>query len=56
MIEPLMRAIAYVSNLMSRSGVEALDRADQAEEPVRDEVAFVDVRRQARARAGPRRT
>ena len=29
-------------------GVEALDRADQAEQPVRDEVAVVDVRRQAR--------
>ena len=42
-----MRAIAYVSNLMSRVGVEALDRADQAEQPVRDEVAFVDVGRQA---------
>ena len=28
--------------------VEALDRPDQPEQPVRDEVAFVDVRRQAR--------
>ncbi len=47
MIEPLMRAIAYVSNLMSRLGVEALDRSDQPEEPVGDEVALVDVGRQA---------
>ena len=30
-------------------GVEAVDRADQAEQPVRDEIAVVDVRRQARA-------
>ena len=46
MIEPLIRAIAYVSNLMSRVGVVALDRAHQAEQPVRDEVALVDVRGQ----------
>ena len=31
------------------AGVEALDRADQPEEAVRDEVLLVDVRRQARA-------
>ena len=33
-----MRAIAYVSNLMSRVGVVAVDRAHQAEQPVRDEI------------------
>ena len=43
MMAPLMRAIAYVSNLISRSGVEPLDGADQAEEAVRDEVLLVDV-------------
>ena len=47
MIAPLMRAIAYVSNLIVAVGVEALDRADQPEQPVRDEVLLVDVRRQA---------
>ena len=56
MIAPLMRAIAYVSNLISRSGVEPLDRADQPEQPVRDEVLLVDVRREARTRDGRRRT
>ena len=30
-------------------GVEAVDRADQPEQPVRDEVAVVDVRRQPRS-------
>jgi len=36
---------------MSRDGVVALDRADQAEQTVRDEVALVDVRRKAGAQA-----
>ena len=43
MIAPLIRAIAYVSNLISRSGIESLDRPDQAEQPVRDEILLVDV-------------
>ena len=30
-------------------GIEAVDRADQSEQPVRDEVAVVDVRRQPRS-------
>ena len=37
-------------------GVVPLDRADQAEQAVRDEVALVDVRRQAAAEPSPRRT
>ena len=36
--------------------VEALDRADQAEQPVRDEILLVDVRRERPRRAGRRRT
>ena len=51
MIAPLIRLIAYVSNLISRSGIEALDRPDQAEQPVRDEVLLVDVGGQRRAEA-----
>ena len=42
-----MRATANVSNLISRLGVEALDRADQAEQAVRDQVGLLDVRGQA---------
>ena len=49
MIAPLIREIAYVSNLTSRFGVVALDCPDQAEQPVRDQVAFVHMRRQAAA-------
>ena len=32
-------------------GIEPLDRADQAEQPVRDEILLVDVRRQGRTEA-----
>ena len=49
MIWPLIRAIAYVSNFTSRARVVALDRADQAEQAVGDEVALVHVRGQAGA-------
>ena len=51
MIAPRIRAIANVSNLISRVRVEPLDRADEAEQPVRDEVLLVDVRGKARADA-----
>ena len=46
MIAPRMRAIAIRLELDLAVGIEAVDRADQAEQPVRDEVAVVDVRGQ----------
>ena len=47
MIEPLIRATANVSNLISRLEVEPLDRADQPEQAVRDQVGLLDVGGQA---------
>ena len=43
--------MANVSNLISRDGIEALDRADEPEEPVRDEILLIHVGRQARPHA-----
>ena len=47
MIAPLMRAMAYVSNLIATAGVELVDRIDEPEDPVADEVGLLDVLRKA---------
>ena len=49
MIAPRIRVIAKVSNLIPRSGSKRLDRADQADQAVGNEVGVFDVRRQPRA-------
>ena len=49
MIAPLIRVIAYVSNLISRSGSYRSIAPIKPEEAVRDEVLLVDVRGQAGA-------
>ena len=51
MIAPRMRGHRERLELDLAVGVEPLDRADQPEEAVRDEILLVDVRRQARSDA-----
>ena len=47
MMAPLIRVMAYVSNLMARSVVELLDGVDEAENPVAHQVRLLDRVRQA---------
>ncbi len=46
MMAPLMRLIAYVSNLMAPAEIELLDGVDEPENAVRDEIGLLDIRRQ----------
>jgi hypothetical protein len=47
MIAPLIREIAYVSNLMPPFEIVFLDRVDQAEDAVGHQIGLLDVRWQA---------
>ena len=42
MIAPLIRGIAYVSNLLPRPGSNFVERVDQPEHPVAHEVGLLD--------------
>ena len=53
MIEPLMRATAKVSNLISRSGSKRSIAPIRPEQAVRDQVGLLDVRRAGRSTSGP---